>query len=58
MILWPKERGPDERSIEEALPPLRHDLHRQVEPAGDLRVLLAVAGQEHDPSPDDITIRC
>jgi hypothetical protein len=44
--------------LEEALPPLRYALDRQVEPAGDLGVLLAVRGEEHDPSPDDITIRC
>src|SRR5450759_2826634 len=44
--------------LEEALPPFRHDLDRGVEPLGDLRVLLALGGQEHDPGPDDIAIRC
>ena len=44
--------------LEEALPPLRHDLDRGVEPLGDLGVLLALRGQEHDPGPDDISIRC
>ena len=44
--------------LEEALPPLRHDLDRGVEPLGDLGVLLAPRGQENDPGPDDISIRC
>ena len=44
--------------LEEPLPPLRHDLDRGVEPASDLGVLHAVGRKEHDPGPDDVTIRC
>lgn len=45
-------------SLEEALAPLRHDLGRQREPTGDLDVLEALRGEEHDAGPDDISIRC
>jgi hypothetical protein len=49
---------PRQALLEEALPPLRHDLDRGVEPVGDLDILPILRGQEHDPSPNDIAIRC
>ncbi len=37
---------------------VRHDLDQGVEPLGDLAVLLTSRGQEHEPGPDDVAIRC
>jgi hypothetical protein len=65
-ILGGKSRGaasagellqPRESFSEEPLPPLAHDLSRQVQAFADLLVLEALGSHEHDLGSDNISIR-
>jgi hypothetical protein len=47
----------DEAFFKEALAPLADDLSRRVQPGGDLVVAKPFRGVEHDPRPNDLSIR-
>jgi hypothetical protein len=46
-----------EALLKEALAPLADDLSRRVHSGGDLVVAEPIRGVEHDPRPDDLSIR-